>query len=304
MLFGSVEIPEALLEALQNNKLVVFAGAGVSMGEPANYPGFSQLAKDINKDTLSLPIKIDEKTKKEQWIEDIDRFLGRVDDETSINVKKLACELLNLPESKPTILHQNLVKLFKTPDKLRLVTTNFDPLFNDYSSELWKSNNPEYYYAPALPLGNDFNGIVYLHGSVLKNEKRIVITDRDFGRAYLTEGWARNFLQAMFSEYMVLFIGYSYGDPVIPYLTRGLPPRLNHSNFAFISDNDNANRWKDLGIQPITYPINNSSKNRHEALGICLQSWVEHIEMGALSCHEFRLHNDFAENLVTRGLSP
>jgi len=54
MLFGSVEIPEALLEALQNNKLVVFAGAGVSMGEPANYPDFSKLAKDINRGTLDL----------------------------------------------------------------------------------------------------------------------------------------------------------------------------------------------------------------------------------------------------------
>ena len=31
MLFGSIEIPEALLEALQNNKLVIFAGAGVSI---------------------------------------------------------------------------------------------------------------------------------------------------------------------------------------------------------------------------------------------------------------------------------
>jgi hypothetical protein len=293
MLFGNVEIPEALLEALQNNKLVVFAGAGVSMGKPANYPNFSKLAKDINRGTLDLyrfiKIEIDEKDEREKevWIEPIDRFLGLVE-EKGINVKKSACQLLNLRDSKPTILHQNLVKLFKIPDKLRLITTNFDPLFNDYALELWKSNSPEYYYAPALPLGNDFNGIVYLHGSVLKNEKHIVITDRDFGRAYLTEGWARNFLQAMFSEYTVLFIGYSYGDPVIPYLTRGLPPRLNHSNFTFINDEDNADRWKYLGIQPIIYPKNYSSEDPHEALGICLQSWVEHIEMGALQ-HEHRI---------------
>jgi hypothetical protein len=293
MLFGSVEIPEALLEALQNNKLVIFAGAGVSMGKPANYPSFSKLAKDINRGTLDLDrfikIEIDEKDekKKEVWIEPIDRFLGLVE-EKGINVKKLACQLLNLSESKPTILHQNLVKLFKTPDKLRLVTTNFDPLFNNYASKLWKLDNPKYYYAPALPLGNDFSGIVYLHGSVLEDEKHIVIMDKDFGRAYLTEGWAKNFLQAMFSEYTVLFIGYSYGDPVIPYLTRGLPPRLNHSNFTFINDEDNADRWKYLGIQPIIYPKNYSSEDPHEALGICLQSWVEHIEMGALE-HEHRI---------------
>jgi hypothetical protein len=277
MLFGSVEIPEALLEALQNNKLVVFAGAGVSMGEPANYPGFGKLAEDINNNTLPLPIN-----EQGSWNEPIDRFLGRL--EYSINVKKIARSLLKKPEAEPTILHRELLNLFKTPDQVRLVTTNFDSLFNKYAENSWKQNDLDYYYAPALPLGNDFNGIVYLHGSVLRDEKHIVITDKDFGRAYLTEGWARNFLQAMFAEYTVLFIGYSYTDPVVPYLTRGLPPSSNNSRFAFISDNDDPTRWKHLDIQPVIY----SNKNRHEALGLCLQSWVEHIEMGALK-HEHRI---------------
>ena len=57
MRFGSVEIPEAFLEALQNNKLVVFAGAGVSKGELANYPDFGELAEKINGGSLELPIE-------------------------------------------------------------------------------------------------------------------------------------------------------------------------------------------------------------------------------------------------------
>jgi len=247
------------------------------MGEPANYPGFGKLAEDINNNTLPLPIN-----EQGHWDEPIDRFLGRL--EHLINVKKIARNLLKKPEAEPTILHRELLNLFKTPDQVRLVTTNFDSLFNKYAENSWKQNGLDYYYAPALPLGNDFNGIVYLHGSVLRNEKHIVITDKDFGRAYLTEGWARNFLQTMFSEYTVLFIGYSYTDPVVPYLTRGLPPSSNNSRFAFISDNDDPTRWKHLDIQPVIY----SNKNRHEALGICLKSWVEHIEMGALK-HEHRI---------------
>ena len=172
---------------------------------------------------------------------------------------------------------------------MRLVTTNFDSLFNDTAEKLWEVEQPEYYYAPALPLGNDFNGIIYLHGSVLKNEKHIVITDIDFGRAYLTEGGARHFLQAMFSEYTTLFIGYRYKDPVVPYLTRGLPPRLNHSNFAFISNNDDSERWENLGITPINYPLSNSGRNnRHEALEFCLQSWAEYTLKGVLA-HEYRI---------------
>ena len=39
--------------------------------------------------------------------------------------------------------------------------------------------------------------------------KDMVLTDADFGRAYLTEGWAQRFLVDVFREFTVLFIGYS-----------------------------------------------------------------------------------------------
>jgi hypothetical protein len=42
-----VDIPEALLAAQRDGRLVIFAGAGVSMGPPSNLPGFSKLAKQI-----------------------------------------------------------------------------------------------------------------------------------------------------------------------------------------------------------------------------------------------------------------
>lgn len=47
MKFGSVEIPADLVKSLQENRVVVFAGAGVSMGQPANLPDFVTLTKKI-----------------------------------------------------------------------------------------------------------------------------------------------------------------------------------------------------------------------------------------------------------------
>ena len=47
---------------------------------------------------------------------------------------------------------------------------------------------------------------------------------RDFGRAYLTEGWARRFLVDLFRSFPVLFVGYSHNDIVMTYLARALPP--------------------------------------------------------------------------------
>ena len=40
----AVNLPDALLDAQRDGKLVVFAGAGVSMGAPANFPNFDGLA--------------------------------------------------------------------------------------------------------------------------------------------------------------------------------------------------------------------------------------------------------------------
>ena len=77
-------------------------------------------------------------------------------------------------------------------------------LFEQASKDVLDSI-PEVFRAPALPLGNDFNGIVHVHGAV-SHPGGMVLTDKDFGRAYLTEGWARRFLVALFRHFTVLFV--------------------------------------------------------------------------------------------------
>jgi hypothetical protein len=47
-------------------------------------------------------------------------------------------------------------------------------------------------------------------GRVAKQADRMVLTDSDFGSAYLTEGWATRFLQRLFTHNVVMFIGYSH----------------------------------------------------------------------------------------------
>ncbi len=44
---GEIDFPDDLLKAISDDQLVVFAGAGVSIGEPANLPSFDQLANQI-----------------------------------------------------------------------------------------------------------------------------------------------------------------------------------------------------------------------------------------------------------------
>ena len=139
--------------------------------------------------------------------------------------------------------------------KVRVVTTNFDNLFEKAASSQFNLQ-PKLFQSPALPLGNRFRGIVHLHGSVDEPEQ-MVLTARDFGRAYLTEsdGWARRFLIDLFSNYTVLFVGYSHSDTIMTYLTPSLPPADDQKRFTLVGNrSSDLNHWRRMGIEPITFP--------------------------------------------------
>ncbi len=67
MLIRDVDFPQSLLDAQQNGSLVIFAGAGVSMPPPSNYPDFDRLAEQVSEGVLTR-----------QDREPVDRFLGRL----------------------------------------------------------------------------------------------------------------------------------------------------------------------------------------------------------------------------------
>ena len=47
MIIQNIDIPDDLLKAFEENRVVVFAGAGVSMQSPSNCPSFSELSDRI-----------------------------------------------------------------------------------------------------------------------------------------------------------------------------------------------------------------------------------------------------------------
>ena len=68
MNISGVDFPTDLLKALRDSDLVVFAGAGVSMGPPASLPNFSGLAKEVAAGTGEVRGEDEPE----------DRFLGRL----------------------------------------------------------------------------------------------------------------------------------------------------------------------------------------------------------------------------------
>ncbi len=126
-------------------------------------------------------------------------------------------------------------------------------------------------------------GFVHLHGAVDKEADRLIVTDADFGRAYITEGWATHFLQGLFSKYVVLFVGYSHQDMLLNYLARGLTVGPGEpKRFAITPPGDDA-RWENLGIIPVHYPLSEPPQSRHCELGAALSAWAEQSHAGALA---------------------
>lgn len=241
MLINDIEYPEELIEAIRNNNLVIFAGAGVSMGEPTNLPSFMKLSEKIA--GLTHIYKSNGEAE--------EQYLGRVKT-CGHNVQKSVCEMLNEKNLKPNRYHKTLIELFPG-NNIRIVTTNYDLMFE---KSLGGENKVDVYSYPALPYGDKINGVIHLHGDVL-NYEDIVLTDSDFGKAYMYYGNATNFLKQLFdSNYIVLFVGYSYSDVVLKYFTRSLPVLSNNKRFIFAYKSQ-AEEFTSIGLTPIVYEDGN-----------------------------------------------
>ena len=271
MKIAELDFPDPILSALREDNLVVFAGAGVSRGEPACLPSFRKLTEKIAEGTGH----------QFGGREPEDRFLGKLKHQ-KVDVHKRAADILSGGNPAPTDLHKNLIRLYREVGGIRIVTTNFDLLFEQATNNVFGCE-PEIFKAPALPLGRDFSGIVHIHGTV-SNHQRMILTDADFGRAYLTEGWARRYLVDLFNHFPVLFVGYSHKDIILNYLARALPVTQGKPRLALTKAKkdlqEERQRWEVLGIEPVFYP--KLSADEHKALYQGIQNLAELNSLGVL----------------------
>ena len=266
MIFSEVRLPDKVGVALEEGRLVIFAGAGISIPPPSNLPSFNGLARQIT-GRISIPVG------KEEY------ELGNAH-RTGTDVHSAAGRILYHERTHPTELHKQILGLFGTVDQVRIVTTNFDNHFSSAARILFGRGKVVEYCGPALPLGDNFSGIVYLHGSARVNTSELVLTDSDFGAAYLTRGWARDFLISLFSTYTVLFVGYSHSDVTINYLARGLNQTQIKPRLAFVPSDltlDDREHWEHYGIELELYPLDKTDNdNVHHKLTGFFTSWAEH----------------------------
>lgn len=277
------DVPEKLLQAHEEGKVVFFCGAGISF--PAGLPGFGDLVRKLYEKMGVTPNPIQEQALKAGQFDTAVSLLEAVNqtNEWRRDVRQEMAKLLEPDYSltNATSTHRALLQLSLTKDKkTRLITTNFDRIF-DKAGVQEKLNYPVY-KAPLLPVPkNRWNGLVYLHGLLpepLNSAEldHLVISSGDFGLAYLTERWAARFVSELFRSYTVCFVGYSLNDPVLRYMMDALaadrllgesPPEMfAFGDFKKGKCDDENKQWKAKNVTPILYKSHKSHFYLHKTL--------------------------------------
>jgi len=269
---AEVQLPQVVLDAHAEGRVVFFVGAGASVGSPSSLPLFKELAISLGKEAgvdYAEP-------------ETLDHFLGRLTHLTPpYAVHERTHILLTPATSRPNRLHTAIVNLAAAYGRPRIVTTNFDDHL-DTAASAAGVNFSDKWIGPALPLGETVQGLVHLHGSVTRDFNALILTDRDLGHAYLADAWATRFLLKLFQSNVVVFIGYGLTDPTLRYLTLGLPSGAELYAFTLASV-ANEPEWKRLGVNTISFG------NEYDNLRDALEAWDTRARMGRLD-HQARVN--------------
>ncbi|MBB6557524.1 hypothetical protein HNP48_000188 [Acidovorax soli] len=291
------DIPDALLQAHEEGRVVFFCGAGISY--PAGLPGFEGLVNKIYQLNGTTPSDIEKEAfDRKQFDATLDLLERRLPGQR-LAVRRALAQALQpkLRRKEATATHEALLELGRSREgSIRLVTTNFDRVFHTAAKRTGKKFQS--FAAPMLPIPKNsrWDGLVYLHG--LLTEKlddatlnRLVVTSGDFGLAYLTERWAARFVSELFRNYVVCFVGYSINDPVLRYMMDALaadrmlgevtPQAWALGDCAPGMEHVKTVEWKAKGVTPILYEVPAGTYD-HSALHKTLRAWAETYRDGVL----------------------
>ncbi|MBM9401094.1 SIR2 family protein [Gluconacetobacter azotocaptans] len=283
---GGPILPNELLSARDEGQVIFFCGAGVSLAR-ARLPDFYSLADDVlnhlhaASNSRARAVIEASRAIKVRGVEGLipaDRAFSILEQEFDVARVRAAVADSLKPKVNDLSAHQALIDLSRGTDgEVRLVTTNFDRLFEACPP------NIACHTAPDLPSPNRptaFKGIMHLHGVLdpdgsAPRDNEFVISSADFGRAYLSEGWATRFIRSLMERYQIVFVGYTANDPPVQYLLEALNTRSAtfQPMYALQAGDDDLARalWLHKGVTPIAF----SPANHYATLWDTLFAWAE-----------------------------
>lgn len=309
---GGPSIPDELLAARDEGRLVIFCGAGVSRAR-AEIDDFISLAENVSnylgvlsedpiRSILSEIREVGKRTGVPGLIS-ADVVFDRLEQSFDRNdIEKAVAQALKPKKDVDLSAHQILIDLATTPTgKVKVVTSNFELLFEECNPQL---NSYSPIDLPNLEQHSEFDGIIHNHGIVKKDYSNssgegFILSSSEFGKAYLADGWATRFIRSILQKYVVLFVGYSADDPPVKYLLQGLNRLGDNKNLMYAfhegTESEADASWSTKGVKAIAY---DNPGVEHQYLWSTLESWRERaINPDAWYEEKFKLAETHPEGL-------
>lgn len=294
------DIPTPFLQAHEGGNVVFFCGAGISR---PHLPDFDGLVQKLFR-RFGIPEGGKDAKKQARYevaVELLDKTIAGGREGGRVRVREEINRILTPGKDICPVIHRSLLHLARTSKgQTRLVTTNFDRFFGRAIG----GESIKQYLPPALPVPKrEWSGVVYLHGMLPEDGKGglddMVISSADFGRAYILEQWAANFVRELFRNYSVCFVGYGINDPVMRYLLdalaadrlSGVSGKEMYAFADYYADGKDASEkewkhketaarkaWQGKGVTPILY--RKKDKNNHAPLHDTLHEWASIYKQG------------------------
>ncbi len=230
-----------LSEAIKNNRLVVFAGAGIS--KDSGIPLWNELINEV-KNYLNEPIEENDSLKIAQML-----YNEKGEKEYYDIVQNILFK--NTKQYNP--LHELILDL----EPQHIITTNYD---NYFENVIENKGLPFSIVSKDLdlPYAEHNNLLIKYHGDF--ENKNIVFKETDYLEFSQNNTLKETFVKSLFSNKIILFIGYSVGDVNLKLLIRDIQHILkkHHQRTYLLRHHDEISKsemdyFKNLGINVIGY---------------------------------------------------
>ncbi|HET8885595.1 MAG TPA: SIR2 family protein [Salinimicrobium sp.] len=285
----------SIKEAIDNDRLVIFAGAGVS--KDSGIPLWHELENGIKS-------RLNENTKETDALK-IAQMLYNEKGEKEYN--EIIKELLFKSSNSYNLLHEVILEM----NPQHIITTNYDSYFEDVIKDEGLpfsivSKDEDLPYAKHKKL------LVKYHGDF--ENYNIVLKENDYLEFSQNNTLKEIFVKSLFSNKTILFIGYSVSDPNLKLLIRDIQYILRkHYQRAYlltakkkVSDSE-VNYFENLGINVVFQdsklpPSEEQNKEKLSDIGLDIYNQLKYIKNFKLYEYRSILDNDQSDTRIINDL--
>jgi len=199
-----IKVPSALNQAVKDDNLVIFVGAGASMN--SGLPSWNKLIENTLKDNSS------EITNTDFYLQGLSLgalnpidLLDMIKEHKKIILTSFEKQMLEEPSN--TAIQEKICAI-----STKLVTTNFDTLLEKSLPSARVITHDSQYNLSKIDTEDEF--ILKVHGDISRIDKCIIFKDQ-YENLYDSETLSTFEIKKILSSRSVLFIGFSFDDPYV-----------------------------------------------------------------------------------------